>query len=160
MTIEFDEAFKNALESEDELGLVVRAHIHIEASLNQFLDGKVVHSSHLKKMQLDYAQKTHLAISLGLLPEYASPLLALGTLRNAFAHHPDTQLTQDRVKALYDSLSSEDKALVQDSHQSARKKRLDSKIPTFSRLPPKAQFILLAISIRALLLVAIKQSTK
>lgn len=160
MTIEFDEAFKKALESEDELGLVVRAHIHVEVSLNQFLDGKVVHSSHLKKMQLDYAQKIHLAVALGLLPKYASPLLALGTLRNAFAHQPDIQLTKDRVKALYDNLSSEDKSLVQDSHQNARKKRPGSKIPTFSRLSPTAQFILLAISIRALLLVAIKQSMK
>ncbi len=160
MSIEFDDAFKKALESEDELGLVIRAHIHIEASLNQFINCNVVHSSHLSKMQLDYAQKVHLAVCLGLLPKYASPLLALGKLRNYFAHQPETQLSQDRVKALYDSLSSDDKSLVQDSHQRARKKTPDSKIPTFSRLSPKAQFIMLSISMRALLLVAIKQSTK
>jgi hypothetical protein len=160
MTVEFDEAFKAALESEDELGLVVRAHIHIESSLNRFIDGRLVHSSLLKKAQLDYAQKVHLATALGLLPKYASPLLALGNLRNAFAHQPGTQLTSDRVEALYKSLSSEDKSLVQESHQRARKKTPGSKIPTFSRLSAKAQFILLAISLRSLLLVAIQQSIK
>ena len=108
-------------------------------------------------MSLDYSQKVRLAIALGLLPQYESPLLALGTLRNAFAHKPGTSLSKSRVDSLYSSLSAEDKTIVQSSHQRTRKLLKESKVPRFSELRPKDQFILIAVALRGLLAVANRQ---
>jgi hypothetical protein len=150
--------FQAALNGEDELGVVIRAHIHVEAMLNALVDKLLVSPKHVEKMNIDYSQKVRLAIALGLLPQYESPLLALGTLRNAFAHKPGIALTKSRVDSLYSSLSSEDKMIVQNSHQNTRKKLKGSGVPRFSALGAKDQFILIAVALRALLHVAIKQA--
>lgn len=150
--------FQSGLQGEDELGVVVRAHIHIEAMLIALIDALLVSPKHIEKMSLDYSQKVRLAIALGLLPQYESPLLALGTLRNAFAHRPGTSLSKSRVDSLYSSLSSEDKEIVQASHQMTRKKVPEAKVPRFSALGPKDQFILIAVALRALLAVAKKEA--
>lgn len=153
-----DEEFQAALRGEDELGLVVRAHIHVEASLLDLIAHLVESQKHIDKMNLEYSQRVRLAVALGLQDQYESPLLALGTLRNAFAHRPGTKLSKDRVDALYSSLSPASKEIVQNSHQRARRKRPEAKVPAFSRLSPRDQFILIAVAIRALLQVAIKES--
>jgi hypothetical protein len=153
-----DEEFQATLRSEDELGLVVRAHIHIEANLLELLSHLLDSPKHIEKMRLDFSQRVHLAIALGLQAQYESPLLALGTLRNAFAHKPGTKLSKDRVDSLYSSLSAASKQIVQNAHQSARKKRPEAKVPAFSRLSPRDQFILIAVALRALLQVAIKEA--
>ena len=110
---EDEPAFVAALMGQDELGIVVRAHIYIEARLIELLEHMVVDRKHLNQMDLDYAQRVHLTIALGLKPQHAPPLLALGTLRNTFAHRPEAKLTKDRVDNLYKAFSSEDKKIVQ-----------------------------------------------
>ena len=154
-----EDEFQAALQGEDELGLVVRAHIYIEASLNEFLEELSVSIKHIEKMKLEYSQKVSLAVALGLPPQYESPLLAIGTLRNNFAHKTGTKLTKDRVDNLYASLSSEDKHIVQVAHNRTREQvKTHTKLPTFSKIPPKSQFILIAVSLRALLFVAKKEA--
>lgn len=153
-----DEEFQLALQGEDELGLVVRAHIYIESSLNALIESLLVSPKHLDKMNLDFSQRVSLSIALGLRPQYESPLLALGTLRNHFAHRTGAKLSKDKVNNLYAALSSEDKALVQQSHERTRKKlKTEAKVQSFSRLQPKEQFILVAVVLRALLSEAIKE---
>ncbi len=154
-----DEEFQIALQGEDELGVVVRAHIYIESSLNALLESLLVSPKHLEKMNLDYSQRVSLSVALGLLPQYESPLLALGTLRNHFAHRTGTKLSRDKVNNLYAALSSEDKTLVQQSHERTRRKlKNETKVQSFSRLLPKEQFILIAVALRALLSVAKKEA--
>ncbi len=109
---ELDSDFFAVLDAEDELGAVIRAHIHIESCLNALLDGWMVSPTHLAKMQLEYAQKVDLAVALGLKEQYSAPLRALGTLRNAFAHRPGIALTKDRADSIYKALHQDDKNLV------------------------------------------------
>ena len=45
-----DERFSNDLLSEDELGAVVRAHIHIEATIREFIDHRMKLPSYLGKL--------------------------------------------------------------------------------------------------------------
>jgi hypothetical protein len=146
-------AFIAALMGEDELGVVVRAHIHIEAVLLQLLDRMVVDSAKLKKLDLDYAQRVNLALALGLKLQYGAPLLALGSLRNAFAHRPDAKLSKDRVDNLYKSLAADDRQLVQRCYESTNSKML-RKAPGLRSLPPKDQFVLMATTMRAMLIAA------
>ena len=54
-------AFLQALFGEDELGVMVRVHIHIEAMVRELLERLVPHPSALQKLRLDYAQCVHLA---------------------------------------------------------------------------------------------------
>jgi len=93
-----EDAFVAALFGEDDLGVVVRGHIHVEAKLIELIDLMVADPKYLARMDLDFSQRVNLAVALGLNPEHARSLLTLGTLRNAFAHRLDTQLSEDRVK--------------------------------------------------------------
>jgi hypothetical protein len=150
---EQDQFFK-VVRGEDELGVVVRSHIYVESALVYLLKQLVVDGAYLEKLNLDYAQRVNLAVALGLKPEHAPPLLALGTIRNAFAHRLNTKLTKDRVDNLYKQFSSADKEILH-----AIFKRISSNgqlhgVSSLRSLPPKDQFALLAVALRAWLLTA------
>ena len=66
-----EHGFVGALFGEDELGVVVRAHIHIEAKLLELLELMVADPKHLERMDLDFGQRVNLAVALGLKPEHA-----------------------------------------------------------------------------------------
>ena len=131
---------------------------HVDHGKTTLVDKLLVNPKQVEKMNIDYSQKVRLAIALGLLPQYESPLLALGTLRNAFAHKPGTALTKSRVDSLYSSLASEDKTMVQNSHQKTRTRLKEAGVPRFSALGAKDQFIFIAVALRAVLHVAIAQA--
>src|SRR5262249_20964099 len=138
-----DALFIAALLGEDELGVVVRAHIHVEAALLQLLDRMIVHPAPLEKMGLDYSQRVNLGMALGLKAKHGPPLLALGTLRNAFAHRPGTKLTKDRVDNLYKAFASDDRVTVQKCYE-ATKVTMGASVPGFRSLGPKDQFVIMA----------------
>jgi hypothetical protein len=56
----------NDLMAEDELGVVIRAQIHIEALLIRLLEALVPYPENLEKMNLDYFQRVSLAVTMGL----------------------------------------------------------------------------------------------
>lgn len=151
---ELDSDFFAVLDAEDELGAVVRAHIHIESCLNALVEGWMVSPSHLAKMQLDYAQKVELAVALGLKEQYSAPLRALGTLRNAFAHRPGTAITKDRADSIYKSLHQDDKNLVQAVYARICAKATDER-PKFKELKARDRFTLVAVAMRAMLISAL-----
>jgi RNase H-fold protein (predicted Holliday junction resolvase) len=84
--------FLLALVGEDELGAVVRAHIHIEHELEQFIATVLPRADELGRM--DYSAKVRLALACGLPRELKPTLNAIGTLRNKFAHRLGTRLTR------------------------------------------------------------------
>lgn len=151
-----EEVFIAALFGEDELGVVVRAHIHIEATLLELLNLLVVDPKYLERMELDYAQRVNLAIALGLDSSHASALSTMGTLRNAFAHKLGTELSESRVKNLYKTLSESDKKVVQNAYELTKSQAgIDGK--SFGNLTRKERFILISVALRAALRLAIKE---
>jgi hypothetical protein len=153
-----EDTFVRDLQGQDELGVVIRAHIHIEAHLNELVEKLVAEKERLKKANLEYHQLVHLAIALGLKEEHAGPLLALGNLRNTFAHQIDTALTKDRVDALYKSFSPSDKELAQHVYVKTNKQlKVNESSRSLRDLDPKDQFVLLATAIRGMLRAAIAQ---
>jgi len=148
-----DEAFYKALQSEDEMGQVIRAHIHIEYQLNELLKLLIPDYEILEKMEnkLEFFQKAHLACALGLKNEALSPLLAIGRLRNNFAHKLNTTLNHDRAKNLYETLSKNEKEITQQSFISTNKKMPDGKKYEFKNLEPADLFVLIAVCMRQLL---------
>ncbi len=155
-TLLTDEEFTRALQVEDELGLVIRAHIHIEAKLLELLSN-LANLKILEKMNLDYFQYVQLAVALGFKEEHSKALIALGTLRNQFAHKLGSTLTENRVNNLYQSLSPNDKSIVQDCYAKTEKDLKQYSGTKFQSLPPKVRFILMAVTLRSLLSVAIQE---
>jgi hypothetical protein len=151
-----EQTFIAGLFGEDELGVVVRAHIHIEAQLVDLLGLLVIDVTYLERMNLDFSQQVNLAVALGLDPDQAPTLSALGKLRNAFAHRLDTELSESRVNNLYEALSARGKEIVQEAYDRTNA-QMSQDGPAFGKLSPKTRFVLIAIPLRSILLTAIRE---
>ena len=107
---------------EDDIGKVIKGHIHIEQLINHYIEFCVVDPTPLKEMRLDYYSAIHLAVSLGLPNSLLRPLKSLGKIRNSFAHNIEQKLSGNETNNLYSSLGSDDKIKVNEMMSS----------PTFS----------------------------
>lgn len=106
--------FTSALNKEDDLGMVIRAHIHIEHRLERYLALVVPHyEKYRTQITPDYETKINLALAMGLPEELRSVLKSLGTLRNRFAHQPNQSLKETDADNVYKALSSAQKDLFQ-----------------------------------------------
>lgn len=101
-----------ALLSEDELGMVVRAHIHLENQLQKFILAAAKNSDEVKFSETDYAGTVRLAIVLGLNPKLKPALNAAGRLRNKFSHRLEMKLGEEEAKCLLATLSPSDTHLM------------------------------------------------
>ncbi len=101
--------FKEVLLNEDDIGKVIKSHIHIENLIHEFIGQIVVDNEPLKAMNLDYYSAIHLAVALGLPKRLLPPLKCLGSIRNKFAHHIDQKLSKDQINAIYKSFDQTDK---------------------------------------------------
>lgn len=153
------EDFIKVLNGEDELGAVIRAHIHIEALLLELLRLLVKDEGALRKLNLEFSQSVDLAIALGLGPEHAKGLRAFGKLRNEFAHDLNSKLSDSRINNLYESLSTTDKEVVQLAYARTNS-QLGVSPPSFKDLTPKGKFVLIAVALRGMLEVALLEVRK
>ena len=91
------QSFFRALRNEDELGMIVRAHIVLEYELEQFTAAILPVPTELGKME--YSAKLRLAFACGLRTDVKGPLRALGALRNKFAHRIGTTISESDADA-------------------------------------------------------------
>jgi len=106
-------------------------------------------------MRLDYSGKVRLLTVMGTTANLTQPLIALGGIRNEFAHKLNFKLTLERMKAFYKTFDSVGRAGVHNAYESTRLKAPELKHPRdMWQLDPKDLFSLLAASLRAMLLVA------
>jgi hypothetical protein len=131
-----DKRFSKHLLSEDELGAVVRTHIHIEAGIRQFVEARVNSPTHLPR--LTYEARLRLAIALGFPEEYLDSLKYLGDMRNTFGHNLDAQLSDATVQALFSKLPEEARIDVVQNFESLRPG------DDFAKAPPKDRFVIIA----------------
>jgi len=140
--------FLSVLYNEDELGSVIRGHILIESLLIQIVEQLIPEEKHLKKLNLDYDDTVTLAMCLGVKEDAAPSLRSIGSLRNNFAHNPDTALTKEICNNLYSSLSKEQKDLLQKQFSKLRSETDELKnYSSFKSLKIRDQFLLIAITI-------------
>jgi hypothetical protein len=156
-----DEAkFLADLQGEDELGTVIRGHIHIEAQILRLLEVLVPYPEHLEKMKLNYAQKVQLAVAMGLKPEHAGSLNTLGSIRNRIAHKLERNLTKSDADNLYKSLDADAKILVQRAFDLTNNQLVGEKSTKFKHLSPRDQFVLIVIALQQMLLKDIDEAKK
>jgi len=146
-----DEQFHTDLQNEDDLGAVIRGHLHIEHALNELLKRQIPFFERLEKLHLDYKVKVGLAIAMGLNAGYEQPLRGVGLLRNKYAHQPGFKISVSDTTNLYKTFSGDDKAIIQDAYQRTNKDLNRVNIP-FSKHKPIDQFIILAATIRQILI--------
>jgi hypothetical protein len=135
-----DERFSKHLLFEDELGAVVRAHIHIEASLREFVDVKMKSPSPLPR--LTYEARLRLAVALGFNEKHFESLKFLGDIRNAFSHNLETKLTDESMTELYSKMPSEmqQSVLTHFTEVVASRPGMPS---VYSAMSPKNRFVLM-----------------
>ncbi len=90
------------LRTDDNLQLVIRAHLHTETLLYAMLTERLHNADAIDLDRLNFLTKARLAITMGLFePDVLSALTALNTLRNNFAHKFNYQFTdQDKQDLL------------------------------------------------------------
>jgi hypothetical protein len=92
------EALAEVLRAEDDLGKIVRAHIHIEHELREVIFLVAPNPMQLKSFdKMEYADKVQLALVLGLNAELKPALNATGNLRNNFSHRLDMKIGEEEV---------------------------------------------------------------
>ena len=151
-----NEQFHADLLNEDELGAVIRGHLHVEYCLNKLLKRQIPFFDGLEKLNLVYEVKIVLAIAMGLNSQYEKPLKGIGLIRNKYAHRPEFKISESDTRNWHKTFSTEDKNIIQGAYQSTNKD-LDREHIPFSKHKPIDQFILLAVTIRQVLIAARKQ---
>src|SRR5690606_7620378 len=140
-----DPSFYAHLISEDELGAVVRAHIHVEASLVDFLRWSVPRPELLPR--LTYELRLRLACALGLDQDHFQALKALGDIRNSFGHNLEAKLTDQTVNDLFGRLPEQSKAATLGSY-AAMVERGDVEVEQFTALSARDRFVVIAVVLK------------
>lgn len=102
-----------ALSGEDDLGMVVRAHIVIEHELEEFVRLAAPEPSQVKFSEMDFDGKVRLALVLGLNPELKPALNATGSLRNKFSHRLEMKLGEPEANNLFATLTPDSRKATQ-----------------------------------------------
>ena len=106
-------------------------------------------------MRIGYAQKSKLACALGLNAQYLPTLLNLGKIRNDFAHKLDTGLSAHTVSVLFKTFPKSEQDMIAITYFSLLSSDSKAAKLNFESLDPKDQFVLMALCINAMLIVAV-----
>jgi hypothetical protein len=89
----------------DDVGKIITAHIKAEQAINVLIDRHLKNPAALYPVKLEYHQSVHLALAFGMPAEFKKPLIALGEMRNKFAHEADYKIDRNKVDNFYKTLS-------------------------------------------------------
>ena len=143
-----EDEFTRVLFAEDELGAVIRAHIMIEAQMNEIVEGLVFDPRNLPNLRFE--QRVPLLIALGAAEDLLGPLSELGRIRNAFGHRIDTKLTEAMVDKWFNSFSEGDRAMMERANEKTRTD-LGQPPAKLAQHDAKSKFILIAVGLRQIL---------
>jgi hypothetical protein len=139
------------LMAEDTLPLVLRAHIHIEQELLNFIEA-CGHPA--KTIPSKYAHRIQLALRLGLPKEFTKQLVFLGVLRNRFAHRQYAAIeTSDAEK--FDAAHEPGDSVIEYAYLNTLSKLNDTvRKPSVKDLEPKERVVLHIVTLWAGIAVA------
>lgn len=117
-----DQLLYNDLTREDDVGLVLRGHLHIEYQLMEIACAVLPFGNRCDWNKFSYRTKIELAYACGLPRDACDVLVKLGTLRNDFAHKLDASISKKRALDLYNCLSAKYRTVLRDSYKVMMKK--------------------------------------
>ena len=100
-----DQQFIDDLQREDDVGLVLRGHLHIEHQLVEMLSEFLPFADRADWGMVNYRAKVEMAYAAGLPEDLKKLLERIGALRNGFAHTLSSSVTKEMALNLYNSLS-------------------------------------------------------
>ena len=139
-----DFKFYQDLQREDEVGLVLLGHIHIEHQLIELISAVLPYPERCDWQKVNYATEVSFAHSCGLPERMRDPLTRIGKLRNEFAHKLDASLSKKSVMALYNGLPDLNRKTLRDSFEVMGFGRF----PGPARLLPRDLLVLVLLNVR------------
>lgn len=121
-----DSQFISDLLREDDVGLVLRGHLHVEHQLIELISALLPFAKRCDWAKVSYRAKVQVAYGCGLPMDLKDLLDRLGTIRNEFAHSLTASITKQAVLDLYNSLSPRIRDVLKGSYQSMGKGVLDA----------------------------------
>jgi len=100
-----EQQFLADLQREDDVGLVLRGHLHVEHQLIELASMRLPFAARCDWGKISYRAKVELAYGCGLPEDLKGLLIRLGVMRNGFAHASDASLSKQSVLAFYNALS-------------------------------------------------------
>jgi hypothetical protein len=104
-------SFLETLRNDDELGLIIRAHILIENQIEGFLNNSLPPPNEIRNF--NYNSKVKVALACGLKQIFKKQLKAVGDLHNSFAHQSNRRLSEVDSENLLASLDQKSARLAQ-----------------------------------------------
>lgn len=100
--------FIQATKRDDTLAIVLKAHLYIEAELEELLR---LGTKNYKELDLKYfKEKLNLCYGIGLIDrDLYTVLKKFNTIRNKYGHRVDFEITETDFKEMYDLMNSEQK---------------------------------------------------
>lgn len=145
--------FLNDLQREDEVGLVLRAHIHIEHAIIELLEAGAPNSNLLKKANLNYDRKIIIAAAFNMIrADLLEPLEKIGKLRNKFAHRLGYKLSSEDVVPFINAFPKEDRKLMERIYADTRAKSPAERPEKFGDLSAGDKLILAVVVLRQALI--------
>lgn len=139
-------AFNKALLCEDALGAVIRAHIHIENQVDEFIRAKLARPEALEALRLGYDARVKLAWALGLPEEVKAALTFIGTLRNQFAHKLDAVIDKQTVNKFATAMGGA-KAIAHNSYLAGSKAHDGQAVTPVEQLEPHDRAVLYFVTL-------------
>ena len=101
---EEDKAFFAVLRSEDDIGVILRVHLHCDQILRAILESHAKYPAALSKVSISFPARVHLLSALGLIDaSNARKMLWLDNMRNDLAHQAGRQLTMRDYERLLEA---------------------------------------------------------
>jgi|SRR5580692_5869838 hypothetical protein len=101
------------LNANDQLALVIRARLYVEAVLIRQIEAVLVNREQFDSAALSFSTKVKLAASIGKLESADIPaLMVLNKLRNRFAHNLNMRLNRQDQLDLHNVLSKRQRKFV------------------------------------------------
>lgn len=152
--------FLNDLFREDDLGRVIRCHIHIESKLDEFISVFFKRPEYIDRLHLEFHKKIPLALACGLINDFDKPLKVFGTIRNRFAHNLSAVLGKQEVNNLYSAFSVKSKEHLNAAYEKTAQETEEKEMPqsNLRKHTPSDQFALMSVFMRGNLDDAVKQA--
>ena len=148
----------DALRGEDDLGVVIRAQIHIEHELTEFIQVRLSDPSILKPLHPTYEDKVLLAVGLGLSQDYRAALSNIGKLRNDFAHNLRGTLGEQEANNLRKAMTTEVLEAARRSYEATREKLASDRPDKLEQQAPKDEIVLYLVVLWSTLVTAAMQA--
>ena len=151
-----DKILFNELVKEDNVGLVLRGHLHVEHQLTKYIAEQLPYPERVDWGKIDFMGKVELALACGLDVDIRPGLERLENLRNMFAHRFDALIDSDWVLVAYNGLPRSVKLEIEAAYKALGKRMTRST----STLDTRDLLVLIFISVANTIASAVVMSSK